>query len=719
LKTLVINTYGGSLLLGARALNLEIIGSYEDTGFGLSIQQANFPELEFRAMRKDWPTQNLSEVFVIAHPPCSAFSVQNVNQAKKGVDSAAFACTRSVLQYAVDNKAVGIAIESVVGALAGAWRVHQHYADTYGYSLYRVLESGAMFGAQWRDRFWVVYIKKGAAPELMPWTLYPRWQTVREIVGELSGPSPAGLDHELEKLRAKFAVQAGCTPEELEKIFGPNPEEMCSVDDRLWRLKFPNENRWDVCKRYVTKFASSAMVMLDPNGLCPVLLGSSWWYMDSRNLSETAYKQLMGFPDNYIFPEGTARKDNYRADMRTYLSKGVMPPIASWVLENSLKHLRAIPECPRSSHGSHSDPDNSGMCIYCALVLDPEPHEAPYRLEIMPDMIADFRIRKKTWGEARPELRHEDEYGVARTFRTSTQPVWVPVVQPTAKERSELPAPKPEQAPRLAVRQSKSPWNSPELEDSLRETLFIRPNTADAYALHESHGYHRLGVKAGDVMLDLGAHIGCVASRAALIGAAKVISIEAELENFTLLQQNTRTFQNVECYNAAVYGGTDPTVTLHRVARRDDGGYSTGTHSCVFTTRGGTVEVPRLDFRELLEEYKPTVIKCDIEGSEWTLDWSNLPTSVRSIGIEYHHRYGRHKDKMVTLHELLTSQGFAPVHNLNLESKFSAIIAFYARGKDEDPHDGVHAPSGQLGQAPVQLHEQHVGDHEGPSTART
>jgi hypothetical protein len=27
--------------------------------------------------------------------------------------------------------------------------------------------------------------------------------------------------------------------------------------------------------------------------------------------------------------------------------------------------------------GIHSDPDNSGMCIYCGLILDPEPGEDP------------------------------------------------------------------------------------------------------------------------------------------------------------------------------------------------------------------------------------------------------------------------------------------------------------------------------------------------------
>lgn len=667
MKTLVINTYGGSLLLGAKALNLEIIGSYEDTGFGLPIQQANFPDLDFRALRADWPAQDLSEVFVIAHPPCSAFSVQNTNPAARGVDSAAFACTKSVLNYAMQNKAIGIAIESVVGALAGAWHIHQKFADEYGYNLYRVLENGSMFGAQWRDRFWAVFIKKGAAPDVMPWTLAPRWATVRDVVGyDDTGPSVMGLDQELEKLKNRFIEQAGCTPDDMHYIFNVNPTEMESVDGKLWERRFPKEVRWDVCKKYVTKFASSAMVQLAPNGLCPVLLGSSWWYLDSRNLSERAYKLLMGFPADYIFPEGDRRKDNYRLDMRTYLSKGVMPPIASWVLENALTHLGALP---------FSQAKHIGM-------------DGAYKLEIAPSFIADFRIRKKSWGKTaegrwcRPELRHEDEHGIAaRVATVTTTTVDVDITETVVVPRGTMAA-KPERVriERVAgPRRSKSPWNAPEIDESLKETLFVRPNTADAYALYESHGYHRMGVKAGDVMLDFGAHIGCVASRAALIGAAKIICVEAEPANFALLQQNTRSFPQVETIHGAVFGGTAPTVKLNTVERRDDGGHSTGTHSAWYTTRGKTIEVPRVDFKEMLEKHQPTVLKVDVEGSEFTFDWDNLPKSVRSIGLELHTRRDTHRDKAKEIVQKLHDQGFKPVHNLNMESNFSAIVAFFSR----------------------------------------
>lgn len=48
----------------------------------------------------------------------------------------------------------------------------------------------------------------------------------------------------------------------------------------------------------------------------------------------------------------------------------------------------------RCRQGWHSDPDNSGMCIYCGLILDPEPNEDPNsyrRRNGLPDVPAEPR----------------------------------------------------------------------------------------------------------------------------------------------------------------------------------------------------------------------------------------------------------------------------------------------------------------------------------------
>jgi len=392
MKALVINTYGGSLLLGARAAGCDIIGTYEDSNFGSDIQAHNFPDVPLVRYRRQWPKQDLSDTIVIAHPPCSAFSVQNTVRTARGVDSDAFSCTKSVLQYAVDNKALGIAVESVMGALGGAWRIHQHYADAYGYHLYRILENGCMWGAQWRERFWVLYIKKGAARENIQLTLTPRWQTVGEAVrGHEDGPSAGNQDVLLERQKVRLIRDVGLTDREMSFLFDPQdpPHKTTSLGKVLWDMKFKRpdskpQDRIDMFKKYIGGFSSGVVVFVDPNGLCPVLMGGSHWYMNGRNLSENAFKALMGFPTDYVFPE---RPRNYRSQMRIYLSKGVMPPIAQWILEQAGTHL-----------GMMEKNRGNGM--------------PRYEVECEPNHIADFRIHKSAWEHRErelPKLRQYDE----------------------------------------------------------------------------------------------------------------------------------------------------------------------------------------------------------------------------------------------------------------------------------------------------------------------
>lgn len=388
MKTLVLNSYAGSLTLGAKAVGAEVIGSYEDANFGLDIQKANFPELEgkFISYIKDWPTQDLSETVVIAHPPCSAFSVQNCSPRARGVDSDAFDCTKKVLHYAAENRALAVAIESVMGALGGAWDQHQYYADHYDYHLYRILENGCMWGCQWRPRFWVLYVKKGATHPTLHLSITPNFLTVSDAVkGWEDGRSAGNQDKLLEQQKERLRVEAALTPEEMSFYFDPQdpPHPTAALGTILWEQKFKKhdskpQEKWEVFKKYIGGFASGTMVYLDPKGVSPTLMGGSFWYLNGRCVSENAFKRIGGFPGDYIFPESPR---NFRTQMRMYISKGVMPPIAAWILEQAFTHL-----------GQRFDTNH---------LVDPAVLPR-YELAVEPNHIADFRIRKSDW-----ELRHE------------------------------------------------------------------------------------------------------------------------------------------------------------------------------------------------------------------------------------------------------------------------------------------------------------------------
>lgn len=391
MKVLSLNTYAGSLLLGASQIpGVEIIGSYEDSGFGQLIAQTNFPDLDHRPTYKDWPAQDLSDVVVIAHPPCSAFSVQNCSPTARGVNSQAFACTKKVLEYALENGARALCIESVMGALGGAWHEHQRFADQYGYHLYRVLENGCMWGCQWRDRFWVVYVKKDTAPVNFTIRLVPNFKTVSEVIDDwVDGPSAGNQDKLLHEQKQRLIDEAKLTPEEMDFFFNEQdpPHPTKALGTLLYETKYKTPestsfDKWDIFQKYIGGFTSGTMVYLDPNGWAPVLMGGSFWYYKGRCVSENAFKRIMGFPGEYVFPESPR---NTRTQMRMYLSKGVMPPIAQWILEEVFAHLGLLPVRDTSA-----------------------PH---YEITCEPNHIADFRISKEGWKdrfETLPPLRLDD-----------------------------------------------------------------------------------------------------------------------------------------------------------------------------------------------------------------------------------------------------------------------------------------------------------------------
>lgn len=386
MNLVTINTYAGSLLLGAKAYGAKLLGSYEDGGFGQGIAEANFPEVEHIKQERDWPKDSLKDTVVLAHPPCSAFSVQNSSWNARGANSDAFACTRRVLDYALPLKAQAVAIESVVGALGGAWEVHQAYADHNDYDLYRVLQNGCAFGVpQWRDRFWVVYVRR-PAPRGLRVRLAPKWTTVKDAIdGYEEGPGAGNTDELLVKLKEKLGKRL--SKKNMIWLFETkHPTEGIAKTllkhRELLQLDLGDIDPINDAQRlYIgNSFSSGQLCFVDPDSLVGTLLGSSWWYANGRNLSETCYKRLMGFPADYIFPEG---RGNYRKGMRTFLSKGVIPHVAQWIVELIGNHL-----------GERTFKENGPA----------------WDLTIQPNEIADLRFKRARWmKDELPPLRHFTE----------------------------------------------------------------------------------------------------------------------------------------------------------------------------------------------------------------------------------------------------------------------------------------------------------------------
>jgi FkbM family methyltransferase len=158
--------------------------------------------------------------------------------------------------------------------------------------------------------------------------------------------------------------------------------------------------------------------------------------------------------------------------------------------------------------------------------------------------------------------------------------------------------------------------------------------------------YHKVSVdaKPDDILLDLGAHIGCVSRYALDHGMPKVVAVEMLPDNIPLLRHNTESVypDQVKVIHAAV-AKTNGTVTalMAKGTGNPMGAYANGSKRQVppeKMERYHHWEVPAMTMATLLGEHKPTVLKFDIESSEYlVID----PVMLRDAGIhtvvgEYH-----------------------------------------------------------------------------------
>lgn len=138
-----------------------------------------------------------------------------------------------------------------------------------------------------------------------------------------------------------------------------------------------------------------------------------------------------------------------------------------------------------------------------------------------------------------------------------------------------------------------------------------------------------LDIRPDDIVIDLGAHIGSFGVTA-LESGARTILAEADPINWPMLDLNTRRFENATVIKRAIVGeeSSEGHVILWRT------GY-VGCSSILWRKRTYRTFVDTMSFHDLMA-YKPTVVKIDVEGAEYTYDMHELPSTVRALHIEIH-----------------------------------------------------------------------------------
>lgn len=156
---------------------------------------------------------------------------------------------------------------------------------------------------------------------------------------------------------------------------------------------------------------------------------------------------------------------------------------------------------------------------------------------------------------------------------------------------------------------------------------------ADKLIIDEVPGvYGNVPVETSDVVLDLGAHIG-IASRLLLAkGAARTIAVEADPANLPLLRRNLASYPAIVLPVAV--GPKAGSVAFYT---RPDRGY---VGSILADPQRKRLTVPMVPFGGLLKQYRPTIVKSDIEFAEYTLpEMRALPDYVRVVAMEVHIRF--------------------------------------------------------------------------------
>jgi FkbM family methyltransferase len=174
--------------------------------------------------------------------------------------------------------------------------------------------------------------------------------------------------------------------------------------------------------------------------------------------------------------------------------------------------------------------------------------------------------------------------------------------------------------------------------------IFFRKG--DRLILQEGPGvYGNVPVEPGDVVLDLGAHIGTASLIFLDKGAAGTIAVEADPANLPYLRRNLAGRKAV-IIPAAV--GAKPGRADFWT--RPDRGY---VGSLMPDKGRKRVTVGVVALSGLLKQYRPTIVKCDIEFGEYGLpELRSLPEQVRVVAMEVHIRYAGIFERRITPEEL-------------------------------------------------------------------
>lgn len=202
---------------------------------------------------------------------------------------------------------------------------------------------------------------------------------------------------------------------------------------------------------------------------------------------------------------------------------------------------------------------------------------------------------------------------------------------------------------------------------------------------------------SGEIVIDIGAHIGGFTYYASRHGAKRVYSFEANPDNFKFLKMNVEAFSlqhNVTIHNLAVWANSNTELTYYlNESEKNTGGGS------ILSMKGDIPQeiqpkhrkIPATDLVTIFTKYdiKSAVVKLDCEGSEYPILYGApkwvIERITRIVG-EYHNRsktsrqfdefeFGKYTPDSTGLEQFLVDSGF---QHVKFDAKVPELGAFSA-----------------------------------------
>lgn len=160
-----------------------------------------------------------------------------------------------------------------------------------------------------------------------------------------------------------------------------------------------------------------------------------------------------------------------------------------------------------------------------------------------------------------------------------------------------------------------------------------------------------------DVVIDVGAHIGCFSYAAIMRGAGKVVSIEAHPQNSAKRSSNLQGFANSVELFGAVWPDESAKFSMPLFEKSDD---NTGGASLVASEEQS---IPVFALDKIIEQHainsRIAFLKVDCEGSEYRILMDSKKLSlIETIALEYHPHAVQSSATVVDLENFLRAQGF-------------------------------------------------------------